>query len=142
MSYPKEFCHQYKHCRRDGHQSTFRDSKKFQQRVDNNERDMFTTYDQCTKCDPYKNRPAQWLHGTTSSQVMIPPNYFQPMYVDRDSVPFERFQHYPYHPAYPFSYNPMYNGPFQPYSVPPPRLQSPSKDQQQCPPGNENSSSR
>ena len=94
MSYPTEFCLRNKHCRRGGHQPTFRDSKTFQQRVDRNEKNLFVTHDECTKCDPFKNRPAQWLHGNTSSQVMIPSNYFQqmppipPQYIDRDQAQF------------------------------------------------------
>ena len=115
MSYPKDFCIQNKHCRRDGHQSMFRDSKTFQQRVDRNEKDLFITHDQCTKCDPYKNRPTQWLHGTTSSQVMIPPNYFQhpPMQMSQfGQAPFGHYIQQPqgydqlaYPPQVPQQYN-------------------------------------
>ena len=135
MSYPKDFCIQNKHCRRDGHQSMFRDSKTFQQRVDRNEKDLFTTHEQCTKCNPYKNRPTQWLHGATSSQVMIPPNYFQHPPIQTSQLGPAPFGHY-IQQQQPQSYNqfayPSY-GPQQ-YQHPPPNnsrgRQSPSYREQ------------
>ena len=134
MSYPKDFCIQNKHCRRDGHQSMFRDSKTFQQRVDRNEKDLFTTHEQCPKCNPYKNRPTQWLHGTTSSQVMIPPNYFQHPPLQTPQLGQAPFGHYIQ--QQPQSYNQFTYPPYGPqqYQQPPPNnsrgRQSPSYREQ------------
>ena len=76
LSMPEDFCHSNKHCRRDGHQPDYRKSSELERKVRQNDPDTFISFENCPKCFPCKHKPTQWLHGNTSSQVMVPPNYF------------------------------------------------------------------
>ena len=117
LSMPEEFCHKNRHCRRDGHQPDYRKSSELERRVQRNEPDTFVTYENCTKCFPPTPRPTKWLHGTTSSQVLIPPNYFgrpPPNYVqlvNTNTPPMSTWQpppsswQQPYQEYHPYSYN-------------------------------------
>ena len=89
----EEFCHSNNHCRRDGHQPDFRNSSELERKYHRNDPDTFITHNNCNKCFPLMQKPTQWLHGNTSSQVLIPPNYFNgpfrppPNYVNFSGVP-------------------------------------------------------
>ena len=72
----KEFCHSNNHCRRDGHQPDFRNSSELERKYQRNDPNTFIAHNNCNKCFPLMQKPTQWLHGNTSSQVLIPPNYF------------------------------------------------------------------
>ena len=100
LNLSQDFCHGNRHCRRDGHQPDYRKSSELERRVQRNDPDTFVIYDNCNKCFPPKPKTAKWLHGNTSSQVLIPPNYFgRPppnyvQYVNTDAPPMGSW-HYP-----------------------------------------------
>ena len=157
LEYPTHFCKRDRHCRVAGHQPTFKDSITYKKRIDNNESDLFTIHNNCRKCNTLKNasyppKSMQWLqHSQTnnanSSQVVVPPNYFQqpyqlhPMSAHDISLsarqnrfpapPNQRPYTPPNYPPPPLSAPPAHNG-STPYSQPFPRRQqsrSPSRDQ-------------
>ena len=76
LSLNEEFCHSNNHCRRNGHQPDFRNSSKLERKYQNNDPDTFIAHNNCNKCFPLRQKSTQWLHNGTSSQVMVPPNYF------------------------------------------------------------------
>ena len=101
LSLDKEFCHSNNHCRRDGHQPDFRNSSELERRYHRNDPDTFIAHNNCNKCFPPMQKPTQWLHGNTSSQVLIPPNYFNGPY-----RPPPNYVHYAGMPPVPVTWQP------------------------------------
>ena len=120
LNMPEDFCHKSRHCRRDGHQPDYRKSSELERRVQRNEPDTFVIHDNCTKCFPPTPKATKWLHGNTSSQVLIPPNYFgrpPPNYVQfvhTDTPPMGTWQPSQQLPSWQQPYQEYHSYPYSP----------------------------